>query len=266
MKKYALIITILILVGLALAFRFFTQEQRLDKDVFIETTESIRNLQALDKNLLLLLYQSRYNSEFDNDELADTNEQISEEFDNLRYEALFDEVKNSANLELAIKKFDEHFQSRQEVLNEYIESNISISNALINISVLSYQLTDEVNTDNDASFQEVSFQALLGKINALIFDVVIGEELQSDNLIADQAELKKLSAEIEFQNPDEAAKRITQFVDDINAILEHYQPSKDQFSELNSLKTAQLLNNIEDKYTIHHNQAITKSNQFPTSC
>ena len=248
MKKYAFIITILILVGLALAFRFFTQEQRLDKDVFIETTESIRNLQALDKNLLLLLYQSRYNSEFDNDELADTNEQISEEFDNLRYEALFDEVKNSANLELAIKKFDEHFQSRQEVLNEYIESNISISNALINISVLSYQLTDEVNTDNDASFQEVSFQALLGKINALIFDVVIGEELQSDNLIADQAELKKLSAEIEFQNPDEAAKRITQFVDDINAILEHYQPSKDQFSELNSLKTAQLLNNIEDNY------------------
>jgi len=81
MKKYVLIITILILVGFVLAFQFFNQDQRLDKNLFIETTESIRSLQALDKSLLLLVYQSRFNSEFENDELIDTNTQISKEFD-----------------------------------------------------------------------------------------------------------------------------------------------------------------------------------------
>ena len=252
----------MILIGIALTFRFFTQEQQLDKDVFIETTESIRNLQSLDKGLLLLLYQSRYNSEFDNDELADTNLQISEEFDNLRYEALFNEIENNEGIQKATVEFDENFRSRQELLAQYIESNTTISNALIDISIRTYQLTEEANVENNNTYQTVNFQALLGKINAIIFDLVIGEELKRDELIADREEFIKLGSEVEFLNPDQAKPLAEKFVQNINDILNNYQTSNNQFDELNSLKSSQLLNTIEDRYTSYHNNAITQSNQF----
>ena len=265
MKKFILIIAILIFGGLLLAFQYFTQDQRLDKDSFIETTESIRNLQALDKNLLLLIYQSRYNSEFESDELLDTNQRISKEFDNLRFEALSTSIENSSELKTATNKFDEHFKSKEETLTAFIKSNVDISNSLINISILTYQLSDETNADVNATFQSISFQALLGKINALIYDLVIGEELQSDTLIEDRELLKKLSNEVDFINPEKAKEHVFQFVNDINTILENYEPSTQHFDSLSSLETARLLNDIEDKYTAYHNQAITKSNQFSTA-
>ena len=265
MKKFILIIAILIFGGLLLAFQYFTQDQRLDKDSFIETTESIRNLQALDKNLLLLIYQSRYNSEFESDELLDTNQRISKEFDNLRFEALSTSIENSSELKTATNKFDEHFKSKEETLTAFIKSNVDISNSLINISILTYQLSDETNADVNATFQSISFQALLGKINALIYDLVIGEELQNDTLIEDRELLKKLSNEVDFINPEKAKEHVFQFVNDINTILENYEPSTQHFDSLSSLETARLLNDIEDKYTAYHNQAITKSNQFSTA-
>jgi len=262
MKKYALILTILVLVGLALAFTSFTQGQRLDKDAFIETTESIRNLQSLDKGMLLLIYQSRYDAEFDNDELFDTNEQISEEFDNLRYEALYNEIQQSASLNTSISQFEEYFNTRKVSLEEYIGSNVDISNSLINISILTYQLTDEQSIGSNASFESISFQALLGKINALIYDVVIGEELQKEVLENDRNQLITIGDEYSFENQERTQGLIGDFVSDINTILANYQPSKEQFGKLNSLNASQLLNDIEDQYTVYHNEAITKSNQF----
>lgn len=262
MKKYALIIATLILFGLVLAFSLFTQEQQLDKDVFIETTESIRNLQSLDKTLLLLIHQSRYNSEFDNDELADTNEQISEEFDNLRYEALSNEVESNPKLKRSFENFETHFSTRQQKLTDYSESNVAISNSLINISILTYQLNDEPVTGDNSAFESIQFQALLGKINALMYDLVIGEELQETSLKNDRNQLIEISSKYSFANPEKTNSLIINFIDDINTILNNYQVSKQQFDDLSSLKIAQLLNNIEDNYTNYHNQAITKSNQF----
>ena len=52
MKKYAIILFALILLGIGLTIVFFTQDEKLDQTVFLQTTESIRNLQSLDKNLL----------------------------------------------------------------------------------------------------------------------------------------------------------------------------------------------------------------------
>lgn len=262
MKKYALILTILVLVGLALAFMSFTQGQRLDKDVFIETTESIRNLQSLDKSMLLLIYQSRYDAEFDSDELLDTSQQISEEFDNLRNEALYDEIQLNPELSKSIASFEEYYSLRKDRLKEYIESNTTISNSLINISILTYQLTDEQNIGKNASFESISFQALLGKISALMYDIIIGEDLQRSVLENDRNQLITISSEYSFENQQKTQELISDFVNDINAVLSSYEPSKQQFGKLNSLNASQLLNDIEDNYTVYHNESITKSNQF----
>lgn len=265
MKKYALILSLLVLIGLALTTRFFTQETQLDNEVFIETTKSIRNLQSLDKNLLLLIYQSRYNSEFDNDELIQTHERISEEFDNLRYEALFSEIENSVKINNAIMKFDDHFRSRQETLQNYIQNNMAISESLINISLLTYQLSDESDNNIAIAAQSVNLQALIAKINALIYDFVIGENLQETALKSDRNKLVELSTQIEFNNSEKASQLLGIFIQDIDTVLNNFEPAQQQFIQLNSLNSSQLLDAIEDQYSNYHNEAITFSKQFRTA-
>jgi len=136
MKKYVLILVILILVGVGLGAQFFTQDEKLDQTVFIETTESIRNLQALDKELLLLLNQSRFDSEFDHLQIYELDYQISEEFDNLRYEALFEEIENSPELSSAIESFRTQFESREPLLDAYEEGNVEVAESLVNVAKL----------------------------------------------------------------------------------------------------------------------------------
>ena len=116
MKKYGITLLILIILGVLLATYFITQDTRLDKDVFIETTESIRSLQAADKNLLLLIYKSLYNSEFDNDELLDINNEISKEFEELKSKTLESEIAQSNDLRLTIENFDQSFSQRKDIL------------------------------------------------------------------------------------------------------------------------------------------------------
>ena len=111
MKKYAIILLIMIAIGVALAVQNVTQTQRLDQTVFLQTTESIRNLQSLDKNLSVLLNQSRFSAGFDHEQLLDTNYEISEEFDNLRFDALFEEIEGSPELSAAVQRFEEQFLS-----------------------------------------------------------------------------------------------------------------------------------------------------------
>ena len=265
MKKYGITLLILIILGVLLATYFITQDTRLDKDVFIETTESIRSLQAADKNLLLLIYKSLYNSEFDNDELLDINNEISKEFDELKSKTLESEIAQSNDLRLTIENFDQSFSQRKDILLDYIDSNIAVSNALISISVLNYQLKNQTkaNTDsNKVSEQSIKFKDLLGKINALTFDAVIGEELEREALTTDRNEFAELSKSIEFKSQEEAQSLINQFIKGIDAILLNYAPHKKQFAELDSLKTTELLNSIENEYTNYHNKAITVSNQF----
>ena len=265
MKKYGITLLILIILGVLLATYFITQDTRLDKDVFIETTESIRSLQSADKNLLLLIYKSLYNSEFDNDELLDINNEIAKEFGTLKSKTLEKEIAQSNDLRLTIENFDKSFSQRKDILLDYIDSNIAVSNALISISVLNYRLKSQTkaNTDNNKiSEQSVRFKDLLGKINALTFDAVIGEELEREALTADRNEFEKTSKNIEFNSPEEAQSLVEQFIKGIDAILLNYEPHKKQFAELDSLKTTELLNSIENEYTNYHNKAITVSNQF----
>ena len=113
MKKFALILVALILIGIGLSIQFFTQNEKLDQTVFQQTTESIGNLQTLDRSLLVLLKESRFDSGFDHSQIYELDYQISEEFDNLRYEALFEEIEKSPDLSVAVDAFKTQFESRE---------------------------------------------------------------------------------------------------------------------------------------------------------
>lgn len=249
MRKYATILFVLILIGLGLSVSLFTQEQRLDPTVFLQTTESIHNLQTLDKNLSLLLNQSRYNQEFDHTQLTDTNYQISEEFDNLRYEALFEEIEGSAALSEAISDFEQQFFDREETLDDYVESNGAINESLGTIDRQTKLLAN-------AETNQEGLQESLTSMNGEIYRLALGGKSENNQTVNSAVEAMLESAE------SETLENLSSYVTAFKTITELHSVSKSQFDRLEALRTGPTLDAIENEYTAYHNQAISGSNQF----
>ena len=173
MKKYVLILVVLILVGIGLGVQFFTQDEKLDQTVFLKTTESIRNLQTLDKSLLLLLNQSRFDASFDHLQIYELDYQISEEFDNLRYEALFEEIENSPELSAAIESFRIQFESREELLDAYEEGNVAVAESLVAVA---NKTTNLQASDSIASQTELTKTFILNETQ--LFSLALGRKVE----------------------------------------------------------------------------------------
>lgn len=251
MKKYAITLLVLTLIGIGLTVLLFTQDEKLDQTVFLQTTESIRNLQTLDKNLLVLLTQSRFNSKFDHDVLTDTSYQLSEEFSNLRFDALFEEIEGSPELSKAVENFDNSYASREEELEIYVEANSAVSQALQQVKDSTKRIQDSELGDSSASVN-----SLLGEINAQIFARTLGAESQNDDAILDRANTLKVEA------PADTPALFTQYKEAIKAIIENNPDAENSFNTLTSLDTGPLLDSIENEYVNYHNQAIKGSTQF----
>jgi len=241
MKKYAIILFILVLIGVGLTVLFFTQDEKLDQTVFIETTESIRNLQSLDKNLLLLLNQSRFDPQFDNEQLGELNYQISEEFDNLRYNALFEEIEKSAELSEAVVRFKEKFDSRDDVLNSYIDGNTEISQSLSKVQSLSSQLQVDVNIGAQKELIDA-----LTENKAELLALALGEESDTSLALIDSPE--NLSPE--------TGSMLGSYNTAVSNINDLKLDTLRAFKRLSELETGGLIDTIERHYVSYHNQAI----------
>lgn len=242
MKKYAIILLIMIAIGVGLAVQNATQTQRLDQTVFLQTTESIRNLQSLDKNLSVLLNQSRYRAGFDHEQLLDTNYEISEEFDNLRFDALFEEIEGSPELSAAVQAFEEQFVTREEELEDYIGANTKITDGLLSISQLQSTITDIPE---------------IGRVNSEIYRLTIGgdEGADADTLLSPLAELQ-------FNAQAELSPSISVFREAAGNIFGNHAEATSIFDSLIQKNTGPLLDQIETEYTAYHNRAIGGSTQF----
>lgn len=245
MKKYAIILFVLILIGVGLSVQLFTQEEKLDQTVFLQTTVSIRNLQTLDKNLRLLLNQSRFNIKFEHEQLSDLNYQISEEFDNLRFDALFEEIEGSPELSEAVSAFKKEFAEREEKLDGYIEGNVSLSQSLLTIQ----ELTNTLEQNEQVLAQPALAQSLATNKTAL-FDLTLGGDLNSELSIVQP----------EFDADQELGETLANYFAAVTTIQQRHPTTLTLFNELNQLDTGELLDTIEDRYAAYHNQAIGGSN------
>lgn len=241
MKKYALILIVLILIGLGLGIQFFTQDEKLDQTVFLETTESIRNLQALDKNLLLLLNRSRFDASFDHLQIYEVDYQISEEFDNLRYEALFEEIEKSAELSASVEQFKTQFESREELLDGYEESNIAVAESLVSVA----NLVEELQVSDAISSQAPLTKSFI-RNDALLFKLALNRPFESDLLIVESG----IELEPELQT------KLNEYHQALNTISQNYPTAINSYKALNNLGTGELLDTIEKNYVGYHNQAI----------
>ena len=220
MKKYAIILTVLTLIGIGLSGLLCTQDEKLDQAVFIQTTDSIRNLQNLDKNLLVYLSQSRFNADFDHEVLFETNYQLSEEFSNLRYEALFEEIEASEELSAAIKQFDDRYISREEELEIYVDENQKV------ISALEQLKTDPFNQSQIAR-----------NINSKVFASALNPSVESTQAISDQ--LQHGNDENEPLSPD--------YNEAVESYLDSSSVSNESYQTLSKLETGPLLDGIEKR-------------------
>jgi signal transduction histidine kinase len=245
MKKYAIILLILGLIGLTLTIQFFNQDQKLDQTVFLQTTESIRKLQTLDKNLRLLLNQSRFNSRFDHHQLRDTNFELSIEFDNLRFDALFEEIENSSKLSQTVSAFEQAFTSRDELLERYIIANTQITESLLAVNRVYHSL----QTNNQIK-QQSALYASIAKIQSDLFNLTLGGGLSGG--------LELL--EPEFEIPLAISKKMAEHKAAVKQILEQYPVADALYQDLLAINTDQLLNQIESDYADYHNSAIAGSN------
>ncbi|MFT6100001.1 MAG: signal transduction histidine kinase [Arenicella sp.] len=245
MKKYAIILLILGLIGLTLTIQFFNQDQKLDQTVFLQTTESIRKLQTLDKNLRLLLNQSRFNSRFDHHQLRDTNFELSIEFDNLRFDALFEEIENSSKLSQTVTVFEQAFTSRDELLERYIIANTQITESLLAVNRVYHSL----QTNNQIK-QQSALYASIAKIQSDLFNLTLGGGLSGG--------LELL--EPEFEIPLAISKKMAEHKAAVKQILVQYPVADALYQDLLAINTDQLLNQIESDYADYHNSAIAGSN------
>ncbi len=229
------------MVGVGLGVLFFTQDEKLDQTVFLETTESIRNLQSLDKNLLLLLNQSRFDSEFDHLQIYEVDYQISEEFDNLRYEALFEEIEKSPDLSAAVETFKTQFDSREELLDGYEEGNVAIAQNLVNIA----RLGGELRTKQEIVSQVELANSFVVNENKL-FGLALGRQFDVD--------LSVIESNVDLAAPIQA--QLAEYHEAINTIIDNYAPTIEAYDTLNNLGTGALLDTIEEQYVSYHNQAI----------
>lgn len=243
MRYYLMILLIVICIGIGLLINFFNQDQSLDETVFIQTTESIRNLQALDDDFSLLLYKSMHNNTFDNTSLSDKDYQISEEFDNLRFEALFEEIESNPDLSTAIANFEEKFVSRDDILLEYIELNQNVADSLTAIRLSTKQLSK--------SKLDPRIDQYINQTNSIVYQLALG----LIEFHTAQASLPKL----EQSTSENYASSFSKHQQATASYLQNYPLRASLFDSLNELNTAPLLNTIGNRYTEYHNTAIESS-------
>lgn len=254
MKKYVSILIVLFLIGALLVFYTIQQSKLLDDKVYLETSESIRNLKLISSDINILLFSNRYESNAKFNELKERNIDLSEEFDNLRYEALFEEIESSTQLNDVTMSLEEELSIKTENINKFI-----------NYQRLLIAVREDINS------QSLSSTPLLKALSESSFpEAMINIHINLNDYIKDTTEEKKstLNATInKLQSlndiSDEAQKAfIASYTNSLFKFIDHAQKSHLYFSLAINQNTSETLNSLDEAYTEFHNIAIENTNSL----
>lgn len=247
MRKYIVTLLVLGLIGAGVAVQFFTQGQRLDQTVYLRTTESIRSLQTLDKDLRLLLNQSRFNSKFEHHRLRDVNFELSAEFDNLRFEALFEEIESSPRLSSTVTAFEQAFTNRDALLEQYITENMRVIKDLLAINATAPALQSSAELK-----QQPELYSSIVDVQSKLFALTLGEDLEGELELADASQALPRSVE----------RELFLYRNAVADIHRGYTSAEKLYEQLFTFDTDELLNQIESDYAAYHKTAIEGSNSL----
>ena len=251
MKKYAIILVILLAIGVALGYRLLVQKQQGGQSVFNETASSVRTLQTLDRDLVIEMNNSLYNPSYDHDVLFDLNFQISEEFDALTNSAavgddIVDEAKRPQSaVDVALAKFKSRFEEREQELARYVEINTLTSSSLAQILALTKTMQAGYRGDKANQINDV-----ISKTSAEIFRLTLNSradesrDVNLDGLIADISKLQ-------FEVPQNITIPLANFKSAAQTIFSNYKAAKTSLGLLNSKSNDENLNAIASAFSDH---------------
>lgn len=250
MKKYAIILAVLLVIGVGLTYYLVTQGQQLDKSLFSKTSSSIKRLQSLDRDLAMQINSSLYNTNFNSDAVFDLTYQISEEFDALSADALTGDIEARPELNIAITKFKLRFTEREADLQSYVENNAKISKSLGQLMVSAKTLQTSFLGD-----QIEAINVVLLATSTAVYSLALGDK--NSELSANNAnKLIENITELQFDVPQNVTIPLSNFKSAAQTVFIHHATATAGLARLNTFKTEEYLNAIENALTSHHNAAL----------
>ncbi len=252
MKKY--VISLLILIGIGIALAYFTIKQNilLDDNVYLDTTESIRNLKLIDNNTNLLLFNIRHENKTNYSDVEQLSTDISEEFDNLRFEALFEEIESSPELDTATINFESELLEKQQHIKEFIDNHKN----LIEANSTFFETIQEDSPINQIT-EELGLNADIISININFYRYLEDNTLENKNNLND--DIAHIEGMIENYTEDQQAV-IYGYIRTLSDIIIFSEETQEHFALAIDQQTNATLNALEAAYVNFHNSAIEKSN------
>ena len=255
MKKYAIILVILLAIGVALGYQLLVQKQQGGNSAYNETSSSIRNLQSLNRDLTLEMNNALYNPNYDHDVLFDLNYQISEQFDTLKNNtAVSDgESKNTqvgakSDLEVALDKFNSRFTEREQELERYAGINSLTSKSLARI----LELTKTLQTSYQGE-QANQINGVVSNTSAEILRLTLNDST-SGSQAADVDRLDRIIADItklQFAVPQNITLPLANFKAATQTVFNNYKAAKTSLAKLNSQPNDENINAIANAFASH---------------
>jgi signal transduction histidine kinase len=252
MKKYIISLLVLILIGGVLAYVSFQENKLLDDQVYLDSTVSVRNLKIIDSDLNIELFGVRYENKNFYDDIDGLLSGLSEEFDNLRFEALFEEIESSPELSLAVTRFEEELLEKQEHIEAFIDNHRSLveANAL-------FADTAKINSPINQITNKLSLQADVISINISFYRYLENSSDENKTRLNDGIAL--IGGMIENYSEDDQAV-IYGYIKVLSDIIILTEEMQKNFTLSIMQATGDRLNELASAYVTFHNNAIEKSN------
>lgn len=252
MKKYIFGLMALILVGAVLGYLSFNENKSLDDEVYLNTTVSIRNLRIIDNDLNIELFAVRHGNKEDDEGIERFTNALSEEFDNLRFEALFEEIELSPELNQAVTHFEDVWLEKLEHIDAFTK-NHRLLKELDTDFAESAQPTSDINT----IAQRLSLQSDIASINIHFYRYQENNNpVNKENLNNDISKL--VDAAESFSEDDQAI--LYGYIRVLSDIILLSEETDKHFALATQKVTGERLNTLAGTYVNYHNTAIEKSN------
>lgn len=252
MKKYSISLLVLILIGMGLAYITIKQNLLLDDDVYLETTESVRNLKLLDNQLNILLFSIRYENNTNYSTIEERAVALSEEFDNLRYEALFEEIESSPALDAATMAFEKELNEKLDHIEAFIESHQALAEA--NQVFLS---ASDVNSPINQVAEKRSLQPEIISITINFYRYLEQSNGESKKRLNNDTAF--IQGMIESYSEEEQSV-IFDYIRTLSNVIITTEQTQAHFLRAFEQQTGSTLNRFETAYVNYHNVLIEKAN------
>jgi len=255
MKKYIITIASLLLIGLVLAVMVYQENDKLNKDFFVETISSVRRLKALDNELSVSLLKARYGIESNYDAITDTTDAIDEEFDRLRYTGTIVELDFDNPLQKLLSNYEDKATYKNDLIEDFKENHASLLESVKRFPRTSEQLASVAQAANNINAIDT-----INRLNIAVYQYLDSENSNSQQAIIDGVpELQALFSDT--QNSD-TTTLVNNYQQQLNGILEQRKNTQESLVNALEQSTNELLDQLQSAYTDSHNTLLAKSEKL----